>query len=125
MFMENEEAILQGNFTTGLLDKCKYEAQINDILKISISNVYQSTEVIEKELVGYEILKTLLNIGCNAILDKKGHYNQLIRQLLDLHEDAGSLSLYQEVLSLCKTVSVMTDGKSLQNFQKIKGFDIK
>ena len=33
IFMKNEEAILNGNFDCALLDKSKYEAQINDIIK--------------------------------------------------------------------------------------------
>ena len=36
IFLTNEEAILKGTFSTSLLDKCAYEAQINDILKNSI-----------------------------------------------------------------------------------------
>ena len=42
IFLENEEAILKGEFKIALLDKSKYEAQINDIIKISVDNVYQS-----------------------------------------------------------------------------------
>ena len=62
IFMNNEEAILKGDFQTALLDKSKYEAQINDIIKISIENIYRSDEVIDKEIAGYEILKSLLSV---------------------------------------------------------------
>ncbi|MGY0426489.1 MAG: dGTP triphosphohydrolase, partial [Polaribacter sp.] len=46
IFLANEEAILNGTFEKSLLDKCKYEAQINDILKISINKIYKSKEVV-------------------------------------------------------------------------------
>ena len=65
--MKNEDAILNGDFDCALLDKSKYEAQINDIIKISIENIYQSTEVIDKEIAGYGVINTLLNTYTNAI----------------------------------------------------------
>mgnify|MGYP000740058138 CR=1 FL=1 len=35
-----------------MLEKSKYEAQINDIIKISVNKIYRSKEVIEKEIAG-------------------------------------------------------------------------
>ena len=58
-FIKYEGAILSGTFDVGLLDKSSYQAQINDIIKISVDNIYQSQEVVEKEIAGYEILATL------------------------------------------------------------------
>ena len=34
IFLDNEEKILNGEFEKSLLDRCKYEAQINDIIKV-------------------------------------------------------------------------------------------
>lgn len=125
IFMDNEEAILQGTFNKALLDKSAYEAQINDILKISVSNIYRSTEVIEKEIAGYEILKSLLDVRCKAITATPSHYDKLITQLFGDSDKSRTLTTYQELLQVCNQVSVMTDSKSLQIFQKIKGFAIK
>src|SRR5690606_4265108 len=61
VFMENETAILNGDFPFALMDKSQYKAQMNDIIEISIKKVYQSREVIEKELVGYKVINTLLD----------------------------------------------------------------
>ena len=36
VFLDNEKDILAGNYQISLLGKCKYEAQINDIIKISV-----------------------------------------------------------------------------------------
>ncbi|MGK0127831.1 MAG: dGTPase, partial [Candidatus Azotimanducaceae bacterium] len=47
VFLENEDVILKGEYNLSLLDKCKYEAQINDIIKISVEKIYRSKEVIE------------------------------------------------------------------------------
>ena len=61
IFMKNEEAILNGQFETALLDVSQYKAQIKDIIDLSVKNVYRSKEVINKEIAGYEILNQLLN----------------------------------------------------------------
>ncbi|GGG16339.1 dGTPase [Dokdonia pacifica] len=123
IFMKNEEAILEGAFAKALLDKSKYEAQIEDILKISISNIYQSQEVVEKEIAGYEILSTLLDKRCNAITNTPTHYDRLVLKLFG-ESDRGEMPLYQELMKVCNYVSVMTDSKSLRIFQKLKGLHV-
>jgi dGTPase len=67
IFLANEEAILEGAFEKYLLDKCKYEAQINDILKISVAKTYKSTEVVEKEVAGYRIIADLLDVFVSSL----------------------------------------------------------
>ena len=59
--MENEQAILAGEFPFALMDKSQYKAQMNDIIQISIKNVYQSRDVIQKEVMGYKIINSLLD----------------------------------------------------------------
>ena len=67
IFLANEEKILAGNFERSLLDKCKYEAQINDIINLSISKIYQSKEVVKKEVAGFRIIADLLDVFINAL----------------------------------------------------------
>ena len=122
VFVKNEEAILAGEFSEGLLDKSKYEAQINDIIKISINKVYQSTEVVDKEIAGYRILATLLDAFCTAFENNAHnelrHYDKLL-----LKNFKGELpsSTYEYLMQSCHYVSRLTDGNSVQLFQNIKG----
>ena len=125
IFMDNEEAILKGAFAKALLDKSKYEAQIQDILKISISNIYQSQDVIEKEIAGYEILTTLLDVRCKALRELPTHYDKLILKIFGIFNDNEEEFLYPELLYICHQISLTTDGQSLQLFQKIKGLNIQ
>ena len=67
IFMKHENTILNGDFDCALLDKSKYEAQINDIIKLSIENIYQSSEVIEKEISGYRVITKLLDTYISAV----------------------------------------------------------
>lgn len=125
IFMKNEDAILNGNFDCALLDKSKYEAQIRDIIKISIENIYQSEEVIDKEIAGYQIINKLLTVYTNAVNNSfngtASNYDALILQSLPKTIDFSHSSLYQRLLAVCHYVSLLSDSKAIQNFKKIEG----
>ncbi len=127
-FIANEEAILSGTFDIALLDKSVYEAQINDILKISIDKIYQSTEVVDKEIAGYEILTTLLDTYCNAVSNYHdntlSNYDNLILKAEGENFDYKNQDVYLRNLSVCKYAASLTDGNAVTKFQKIKGFGI-
>ncbi|WP_282148562.1 dGTP triphosphohydrolase [Algibacter lectus] len=125
IFMDNEEAILNGTFDTGLLDKSQYEAQINDIIKISIDNVYQSTEVVDKEIAGYGVINTLLNTYATAVNNgfnnTASNYDKLILKSLPKNINTTSTSLYKRLSSVCYYVSLLSDSKAILEYKKIKG----
>ena len=126
IFVANEESILKGIFTEALLDKSKYQAQINDIIKISVANVYQSNEVVEKEIAGYKILSELLDTFTTAVENyHEGgtlrHYDKLILSQFDASIKE-TQSVYEYVMACCNYVSRLTDGNALQIFQKINGY---
>ncbi len=124
-FLENEDAILRGEFSQSLMDKCAYKAQIVDIIKISIAKVYESDEVIEKEISGYKMIATLLDAFTTAFENlysdrKERHYDRLI-----LHHFKNNIaenpSVYEYLMQCCHFVSRLTDGNALQIFQKLNG----
>ena len=124
IFLANEEAILKGKFSEALLSKSKYEAQINDIIKISVQKIYQSNEVVEKEIAGYDILNSLLEAFTTAYENhhngKENHYDRLIMQLAKEHFQEES-TVYGYLMESCNFISKLTDGNALQIFLKIKG----
>lgn len=129
IFIENEEAILKGEFHISLLDKCKYEAQINDIIKISVERIYRSKEVVEKEIAGYRILSDLLDVFITAINNSYNktatNYDKLILQLLPKNYHLEESSLYTRIFTACSFISKMSDGYAILLFNKIKGIDIR
>ena len=66
LFIENEASILDGSFGVSLLERSRYKAQMDDIIKLSIDKVYNSDEVIDKELSGFEVINELLFRFSNA-----------------------------------------------------------
>lgn len=124
VFMENEQAILAGEFTFALMDKSQYKAQMNDIIQISIKNVYQSKEVIQKEVMGYKIINSLLDGFCTAYNKKvngtASNYDELLMKLLPERFQFQKESLYDRLLHICHFVSLLTDGKALELFKTIQ-----
>ncbi|WP_299382530.1 deoxyguanosinetriphosphate triphosphohydrolase [uncultured Lacinutrix sp.] len=128
MFMKNEEAILAGTFSDGLLDKSKYEAQINDIIKLSVERIYQSTEVVDKEIAGYGVLSTLLETYTSAVNNcfdnTASNYDKLILKGLPKTINTDQESLYERLLSVCHYISLLSDSQAIIQYRKIKGFSI-
>ncbi len=128
VFIENESLILEGKFTRSLLDKCKYEAQINDIIKLSVEKIYQSNEVVEKEIAGYSIIADLLDVFINAVnntyLNRASNYDKLILLLLpDDHKNIPK-DLYTRILNVCNLISSFSDSYAILIHKKIKGIQI-
>jgi len=128
IFMKNEQSILKGDFNRALLDKSKYEAQINDIIKVSVRNVYQSKEVVDKEISGFEVLNTLLKTYCDAVnnsyVNNASNYDKLILQTLPETITFLDDSLYVRLINICHYIALLSDRKAIIQYKKIKGLSI-
>ena len=128
VFLDNEEIILKGDYHISLLDKCKYEAQINDIIKISVQKIYKSKEVIEKEISGYRILADLLDVFITAMNNSfsgdASNYDKLLMNLLPEKYQNLSDNLYDRLLAVCTFIAGMSDGAAILLHKKIKGVEI-
>ena len=128
IFLANEDEIFAGNFERSLLDKCKYEAQINDIIKLSISKIYQSKEVVEKEVAGYRIIGDMLDIFITALNnDYNGtasNYDSLILKMLPEEYKSNIATVYERIMSICSYISGMSDGFAIRIHKKLTGNSI-
>lgn len=128
IFLDNEEAILKGEFHHALFDRSKYEAQITDIIKISIEKIYQSDEVISKEIAGYQMLSHLLETYTKALLpgkdEKFTNYNRLVLKMIPNAAEYEELSTYETLIKICSYISSLTDSNIVASFKKFKGLKI-
>jgi len=124
-FMKNETKILEGSFSKALMDVSRYEAQIKDIIKVSIENIYQSREVIEKEIAGYEVINQLLDSFTNTIYNsfsgKLSNYDKLILKILPESLKIEHATLYDNLLAVCHHVSLLSDSNAMLTYKKLKG----
>ncbi|MFZ0489215.1 MAG: dGTPase, partial [Salegentibacter sp.] len=92
--------------------------------------IYQSEEVISKEIAGYKMLSQLLDTYTNAFLPEEGmdasNYNRLVlKSVPELqhlqNEEAG---VYQKLLQICSYTASLTDGFTVASFKKYKGLSL-
>ncbi|WP_299833674.1 deoxyguanosinetriphosphate triphosphohydrolase [uncultured Tenacibaculum sp.] len=125
IFLENEEAILKGEFNKSLLDKCKYEAQIRDIINISVEKIYKSKEVVEKEVSGYKIIADLLDVFVTALNNKyeqqQSNYDNLVLNLLPEEYRDPKENLYDRIMQICSYIASMSDGYAIRLYKKVNG----
>jgi dGTPase len=128
IFMENETAILKGAFPVSLMDRSQYKAQISDIIDISVKNIYQSKEVIEKEIIGYKVIHTLLDVFIQAYINTSSNsgtnFDKLIMNLLPEKYKANKETMYDKLLNICQFVSLLTDGKAIEIYKIINATKI-
>ena len=129
IFLKNEPAILEGTFQFALLDKCKYEAQINDIIKISVQRIYQSKEVVEKEVSGYKVLADLLDVFITAVNNtyerRATSYDELLLKLLPEKYSIDKNNTYERILAVCSFIAGMSDSTAILMHQKIQGLSFR
>jgi len=125
IFLANEAAILAGTFEKSLLEKCAYEAQINDIIKISIAKIYKSTEVVEKEVAGYRIIADLLDVFVTALNNKfdgnPSNFDKLVLNLLPEEYKMENVNLYDRIMQVCSYVSRISDSYAIRMHKKLTG----
>lgn len=125
IFITHEESILKGTFEVSLLDKSKYKAQIDDIISLSVQNIYQSQEVVEKEIAGYTIISDILDVYIEALMGKMNgnpsNYHKLILRTLPAFYQRTDTSVYEILLNTCCYVASLSDSAAVHIHNKIKG----
>lgn len=125
IFEENETAILKGDFETALLDKSAYKAQISDIIDLSIDKMYQSPEVLEKELAGYKIISDILKVYISALINQKENrgtnYDELLIRSLPQHYRDTAVSVYRILLNISCYVASLSDSAAVHIHNKLMG----
>ena len=125
VFIENEDAILDGTFGVSLMDKSKYEAQITDIISLSIEKVYQSQEVVEKEIAGYKIISDILDVYITALMREKegnaSNYDRLMLSTLPEFYRETESSAHKILLNTCCYVASLSDSAAVHIHNKIMG----
>ena len=125
IFLENEEAILKGEFAVSLLDRSHYKAQIEDIIQLSVSQIYCSPGVIEKEIAGYKIISDILEVYTRALVRQKEgkstNYDKLLIETLPHAYRNTEGSYYVILLNACCYVASLSDSAAVHIHNKISG----
>ncbi len=125
VFEQHEAQILNGTFDVALLDKGKYKAQVDDIIKLSVEKIYKSTEVVDKELGGYKLISDILEVYTTALINKKEgkatSYDKLLIESLPESYSNTDGSFYKILLDTCCFVASLSDSAAVHIHNKIMG----
>ena len=92
---------------------------------ISISKIYMSQEVVEKEVAVYKIISDLLDVFIKALNNHhqgySSNYDELLLNLLPSEFKVDSNSLYERIMSICSFISRMSDSYATRIHKKISG----
>ena len=126
VFVENEEAILDGTFKGALIEHAS--PAIRDAyercVKTSYAKIYHSKDVVDIELAGYKIIRTLIELFTDAAMHPEKAYSQLLLNRVSSQYDVDSPDTYTRIMAVLDFVSGMTDVYALDLFRKINGESI-
>ena len=80
VFMENEEAILDGSFEGALIKHISppLSEAYNQCTKVAVEKIYRSRDVLDIELAGFHVISTLLELMIDAVQSPEKAYSELL-----------------------------------------------
>ena len=123
VFMENEEAILDGTFEGALIKHISppLSEAYNQCSQTAFEKIYRSRDVLDIELAGFHVISTLLELMIDAVQSPEKAYSQLLINRVSGQYDIKAPTLYGRVQAVLDYLSGMTDVFALDLFRKIKG----
>lgn len=125
IFADNYDRVMGGEPLPPLVDSLTGAARgaMTAIKQLAISRIYNHRKVVEIEVAGFQILGSLLDIFCQAVLNPKtGHSQKVISLIPGQFRTDGSS--YAKILSVLDFVSGMTDVYALETYRLIKGINL-
>ena len=126
VFVENEQAILDGTFEGSLIKHtpkriCEaYEA----CEKLSKDRIYRSKPVLDVELSGYKIIETLMQTFISASMHPERFHSQQLLALVSSQYDIRSDKVETRIMAVIDYLCGMTDVFALDVYQKINGISL-
>ncbi len=131
LFLDHEEAILEGKFDQALADNCTSKQGKKEIIKISIEKIYRARQVVEIEAAGHKVLPGLLEeftkAGFYLMNNTRSRKYQNLQQLFptDIRIAIQSKpAVYNMLRQVLDFVSGLTDRHALSLYRKINGISI-
>lgn len=122
-FVENEDAILSGEFKGPLLDNISSAQRdaYHKTAELSWNKIYCASDVVDVELAGNQIVTHLLDKLINAVIHPELNYSKLLLSRVPTQYDIHAPKVYDRVLAVLDHLSAMTDVYALDLYRKLNG----
>ncbi len=107
-------------FDSPLTSEIQSANKLKEIIDITRNTVYESCEVIEVQVAGYEVIGGLLEEFITAINNKELSKSHLIKKLIPNLQADEQEDIYRIILKVTDYISSMTDSYAVSLFKKIK-----
>jgi dGTPase len=128
VFLDNRQAILEGNFNDALMDSIENNSgALKMVKKVSIEEIYNHPIVMQIEIAGYNVMSELLQLFIPALVKAKpAHKDEKILNLFPYQftEFKETTSKYLRVMSALDFLSGMTDVFATELYRRLKGIVI-
>lgn len=133
LFLDKEQELLKGEFDTALAEAIPASRVLAEVIDLSINKIYQSRQVVDIEIAGFEVLPGLLDTFVTAAVENKVRGNKFKRNqaalrllpqeiLNDIEEQTSNV--YHVLMCCVDFVSGLTDRHAISLFRKIKGISL-
>ena len=125
-FLNNEEAILNGDYEGSLIKHVSVHTSeaYKNCSEVPVNKIYKSQEVLDIELAGYRIIYQLMEFFVNAVLHPEKTYSKLLLDRVPAQYDIKNPTTYGKVQAVLDYISGMTDVYALDLYKKITGINI-
>ncbi|TRX72685.1 deoxyguanosinetriphosphate triphosphohydrolase [Carboxylicivirga sp. M1479] len=128
IFWNNHEAILNGQFSKGLIDHLSgHELEAMETCKqTAFKRIYKHPSVVEIEIAGYRILGTLLEEFIKAVTNPDDFYSKMLLPFIpEQFASDSDTPLIDKIQSVLDFISGMTDVYALDLYKKISGIGLQ
>lgn len=126
VFVENEEAILNGTFQGSLIDHISDlpRKAYKNCEKTSYGKIYHSKNVIDIEIAGFKVITELIDLMMHAVTHSDKAYSKLLINRVSSQYEIMAPTLYGRVMAVLDYISGMTDVFALDLYRKINGMTL-
>lgn len=123
VFVENEEAILNGTFEGSLVKNLPENIRNTyfHCSEVSVEKIYKNKNVVDIELAGYKIISQLIDLFVEAAMYPEKAYSKLLLSRVSSQYDVLASSPYDRLMAVVDFIAGMTDVFSLDLYRKING----
>lgn len=131
VFAQYEESMCKGHFDKALTDIIPSANALQEISSVSVTKIYRSKVVLEKEAAGFQVLEGLLSVFSQALYHQfynpglfSGQDKSILRLLPEdfpLKGWGAEVNPYPMLRSLVDFISGMTDKYALNLYRRVKG----
>ncbi|MDE7408259.1 MAG: dehydrogenase, partial [Muribaculaceae bacterium] len=125
-FVDNEEAILWGEFDGSLLKNITDHERkaYSDCSDLSWAKIYRASEVVDVELAGNRIITFLMDKLIHAVRHPELNYSRLLLSKVPEQYDVNAPDLFGKIQAVLDHMSGMTDVYALDLYRRLNGMSL-